>query len=89
MDRLQALGDVQAAVSRGHVCKRHMHMDEKCMRCTAAIAAPALQAAGPALEGHDSLLVLLQQDLVRAMFAAARNPSLPCLAGICQVWNGG
>ncbi|PRW57821.1 ARF guanine-nucleotide exchange factor GNOM-like [Chlorella sorokiniana] len=45
----------------------------------------ALQAAGSALEGHDSLLVLLQQDLVRSMFAAARHPSLPCLAGICQV----
>lgn len=45
----------------------------------------ALQAAGPALEQHDSLMVLLQQDLLRAMFGAARQPSLATLAGICQV----
>ncbi|EFN55517.1 hypothetical protein CHLNCDRAFT_133932 [Chlorella variabilis] len=45
----------------------------------------ALQAAGPALEAHESLMVLLQQDLVRAMFAAAKQPSLACLAGICQL----
>ena len=49
----------------------------------------ALQAAGPALEAHESLMVLLQQDLVRAMFAAAKQPSLACLAGICQVWGLG
>ena len=48
----------------------------------------ALQAAGPALEQHESLMVLLQQDLVRAMFAAARQPSLACLAGVCQVALG-
>ncbi|PSC74405.1 ARF guanine-nucleotide exchange factor GNOM isoform B [Micractinium conductrix] len=45
----------------------------------------AMQAAGPALEHHDSLMVLLQQDLMRAMFAAARQPSLACLAGLCEV----
>lgn len=45
----------------------------------------AVQAAGPALEQHESLMLLLQQDLLRAMFAAARQPSLACLAGICQV----
>jgi hypothetical protein len=44
----------------------------------------ALQAAGPSLATHESLMVLLQQDLVRAMFAAAKQPSLACLAGICQ-----
>lgn len=48
----------------------------------------ALQAAGPALGDHDSLLVLLQQDLVRAMFAAARHPSLPTLTGVCEVALG-
>ncbi|KAI3425868.1 hypothetical protein D9Q98_007841 [Chlorella vulgaris] len=48
----------------------------------------ALQAAGPSLATHESLMVLLQQDLVRAMFAAAKQPSLACLAGICQVALG-
>lgn len=48
----------------------------------------ALQAAGPALGDHDSLLVLLQQDLVRAMFAATRHPSLATLAGVCEVALG-
>lgn len=33
-------------------------------------------------------MLLLQQDLLRAMFAAARQPSLACLAGICQVGVG-
>lgn len=44
-----------------------------------------VQAAGPALEPHDSLVLLLQQDLPRAMFAAARHPTLAAMAGICQV----
>jgi hypothetical protein len=48
----------------------------------------ALQAAGPALEAHESLLGLLQRELTRAMFKAARQPSLACLAGICQVGVG-
>ena len=48
----------------------------------------ALQAAGPALEHHNSLLLLLQQDLIRALFAAGRQPSLACLAGVCQVALG-
>lgn len=45
----------------------------------------ALQAAGPALGYHETLLALLRQDLVPAMFAAARQPRLSTLAGVCQV----
>ena len=45
----------------------------------------SLQAAGPSLGHHDSLLDLLRQDLVPAMFVAARQPRLACLAGVCQV----
>lgn len=45
----------------------------------------ALYAGGPSLVQYEPLLVLLRRDLVRALFAAARTASLPCLAGICQV----
>ncbi|GAB4821173.1 hypothetical protein N2152v2_008219 [Parachlorella kessleri] len=47
----------------------------------------ALLAAGAAFEHHESLLSLLQQDLIKAMFSAAKQPSyaLACLAGVCQV----
>lgn len=49
---------------------------------TAAHPAPPLRAA---FEQHESLLGLLQQDLVKAMFSAAKQPSLACLSGVCQV----
>ena len=45
----------------------------------------ALHAAGSALELHPLLVSLLRQDLLQSMFAAAREGSLACLAGICQV----
>ena len=45
----------------------------------------ALHAAGPALEAHEPLIALARQDLVKALFSAAKGASLACLAGICQV----
>ena len=45
----------------------------------------ALHAAGPSLEAHDPLICLIRQDLAKALFSAARDPSLVCLAGVCQV----
>ena len=48
----------------------------------------ALASAGGSLAAHDSLLSLLHSDLVRAMFAAARQPNVACLVGVCQVALG-
>ncbi len=55
------------------------------------LAAAALAAAGPALGGRPALLAVLQEDLVRAMFAAGASdgaggpPSLAALSGVCQL----
>lgn len=45
----------------------------------------ALQAGGTAIAAHEPLIALLRQDLVKALFSAARGASLSCLSGICQV----
>jgi golgi-specific brefeldin A-resistance guanine nucleotide exchange factor 1 len=45
----------------------------------------ALHAAGSSLAAHDSLMAVLQEELVRAMFAAASAPGLACLTGVCRV----
>jgi brefeldin A-resistance guanine nucleotide exchange factor 1 len=45
----------------------------------------ALHAGGPAMASHAPLISLLRQDLVKALFSAARGASLACLSGICQV----
>lgn len=45
----------------------------------------ALHAGGAAIAAHEPLIALLRQDLVKALFSAAKGASLACLSGICQV----
>ena len=47
-----------------------------------------LRVAAKSLPQYGSLLYLLQHDLVKAMFSAARSANLSTLAGICQVTLG-
>ena len=44
-----------------------------------------LQVCSESLPSHDSLMRLLQQDLIKSMFIASSTRNLSTLAGICQV----